>query len=862
MLFLYFGGGSCHRKGRALVGWRQAGRVLGRAGALCSVRSLLMGDDWAAGYHSTAGRPVDSPTVDERHNSLRNQRRLPSEAGPNAHSWYYDEFRGDRDRALDDSYSQRKLADNADDDQARERLGNGGSDDMLSSFNGVDGIGGAAQQRRTRRRDWVENELQKRKQEFMVKKRLKVFGGTWNVNGRKPSTDVSEWLFSAAGRKSNVFDVYMIGIQETQALSGMNAVATDAEKGRMWKEHLERALSCPTQHVCIVARQMVGILLLVFVKSEHEAHLQDVMMTDAGTGFLNMGGNKGGVAARFTLYDMNISCVSCHLAAHEKNVDRRNQDVAEVIRRAVFTIPASSHRIDGESVNSIDPNTGARIMSIIEHDVVFWLGDLNYRISIPLDEVLDFIEKKEFDQLAKYDQLNIARRGGRVLQGFQEGPLQFAPTFKYDLFSPEYMLDEEGGLKRTPAWCDRILWRVRSDEDAIRKFGILNVDLISYNRADVYGSDHRPVSATFHLYFTAENRTKKNEIANEAHRLLDLQESSTRPIVRLSTHDVMLGNVEYQEPSRGKIMVENIGHVPVRLRPLWDDFPRWLDCECGDGRDEVDVLPGEEVPVTFVALVTSKNGVGELSKGSSDLSATVRLRLEGLGDQFVSLLGTFVKTCFGATLSDLACSVHPFRTRRKMELCSERSPSSISVPSEILLLGEAILNGSSTSGQAVLEESSLFFSAASFDAVRDIREYMDRREPLPKENEASAVGSALLELLRSLQRPILPRGVLIPEKPTSQTALEIVRSLAPLHRNVLVYVVGLACRHAEACQMTNADVERLAWELSFPLCGSEGAARDRLGSDRSGMEAKHPALIHVLLQAYREAHVPFSALFI
>lgn len=89
----------------------------------------------------------------------------------------------------------------------------------------------------TRRRDWIELELQKRKSEFMVKKRLKVFAGTWNVNGRKPSTDVSGWLFqtdSGVSKKASMkkFDVYLIGIQETQSLSGMNAVATDAEKGK------------------------------------------------------------------------------------------------------------------------------------------------------------------------------------------------------------------------------------------------------------------------------------------------------------------------------------------------------------------------------------------------------------------------------------------------------------------------------------------------------------------------------------------------------------------------------------------------------------------------------------------------------
>ncbi|POI27117.1 hypothetical protein CIB84_009132 [Bambusicola thoracicus] len=228
--------------------------------------------------------------------------------------------------------------------------------------------------------------------------------------------------------------------------------------------------------------RMQGLLLLIFVKHAHLPFIRDVHTHYTRTGLYGYWGNKGGVTIRMSLYGHTICFMNCHLPAHMENTEQRLDDFEKILEM----------QFEEESV----PTT-------LDHDVLFWFGDLNFRIAdYGIHFVRESINNKRYNLLWEKDQLNMAKKKEAFLQEFIEGPLQFKPTYKFDLHSDVYDTSEK---KRKPAWTDRILWRVKSlcqraskEDDFSEEEQAISVTLNNYISHMSYGiSDHKPVTGTF-----------------------------------------------------------------------------------------------------------------------------------------------------------------------------------------------------------------------------------------------------------------------------------------------------------------------------------------------------------------------------
>ncbi|XP_075024870.1 inositol polyphosphate 5-phosphatase K isoform X3 [Calonectris borealis] len=302
---------------------------------------------------------------------------------------------------------------------------------------------------------------------------------TWNVGTASPPPDVTSLL--QLNSLGPTMDMYVIGLQEVN--SRITNFLSDLAFDDPWSIFFMTVLS-PLGYIKLSSVRMQGLLLLIFVKHVHLPFIRDVHTHYTRTGLYGYWGNKGGVTIRMSLYGHTICFMNCHLPAHMENTEQRLDDFEKILEM----------QFEGENI----PST-------LDHDVLFWFGDLNFRIAdYGIHFVRESINNKRYNLLWEKDQLNMAKKKEAFLQEFIEGPLQFKPTYKFDLYSDVYDTSEK---KRKPAWTDRILWRVKNLCQHASKEGefseeeqTISVTLNNYISHMSYGiSDHKPVTGTFGL---------------------------------------------------------------------------------------------------------------------------------------------------------------------------------------------------------------------------------------------------------------------------------------------------------------------------------------------------------------------------
>ncbi|KRF79333.1 phosphatidylinositol 4,5-bisphosphate 5-phosphatase A isoform X1 [Drosophila virilis] len=310
---------------------------------------------------------------------------------------------------------------------------------------------------------------------------------TWNVGTHSPRDLPLASLLALNGTTNcpdnQLPDIYVIGMQEVSTKQVLNIFQDDP-----WILKFASTLS-EHEYVKVHSKQLQGILITMFAQHKHIPHMKDIETEETRTGLGGLWGNKGAVSIRLSLYGTGAVFVCSHLAAHDKKLNERIEDYHQIVDNHKYHV--SGYR------------------RIFDHDFVFWLGDLNFRLTGDMSawDVRSAVEHGRYEELLKLDELVLMRETGNAFSLLEEQLPTFAPTFKFIEGSNEY------DIKRRPAWCDRILHRVQANSyPAIT----LSAQQLSYQSNMEYTlSDHKPVSATFSYKIEANNLTYTDEELHE-----------------------------------------------------------------------------------------------------------------------------------------------------------------------------------------------------------------------------------------------------------------------------------------------------------------------------------------------------------
>ncbi|KAF1969631.1 DNase I-like protein [Bimuria novae-zelandiae CBS 107.79] len=370
--------------------------------------------------------------------------------------------------------------------------------------------------------DWQENQMHQRDSEYCEFRELTAKVMTWNAGASKPTdlrhNEQDQNFFRELLQPEDPPDILVFGFQELVDLENKKITAKSffkkkkskeatehehmSHQYRAWRDHLIRVLDehTPRQnYVLLHTANLVGLFTCIFVKGSERAKIRDVCAAEIKLGFSGRVGNKGALVVRFLIDDSSLCFINCHLAAGQSQTQHRNNDAASIMEAA----PLPRNRSPGDCTNFFVG--GGDGSMILDHEICILNGDLNYRIdSMTRDSVVTAVRQGNLTKLLERDQLLLSRKRnpGLRLRAFNEAPILFAPTYKYDVGTDTYDTSEK---KRSPAWCDRVLYR-----------GLGKIKQTEYRRHDcVKVSDHRPVSGRFKLRVKTINTKAQMAVADK-----------------------------------------------------------------------------------------------------------------------------------------------------------------------------------------------------------------------------------------------------------------------------------------------------------------------------------------------------------
>mmetsp|Transcript_62145 Transcript_62145/g.128900 ORF Transcript_62145/g.128900 Transcript_62145/m.128900 type:complete len:1024 (+) Transcript_62145:190-3261(+) len=730
------------------------------------------------------------------------------------------------------------------------------------------------------REDWIQKKCLQRADEFVNRRALSVRVCSWNVGaqlrpeeGKIPSwssEQIHQWLIPDP---ANPTDIISVGLQEIVTLQANSLANHDSSTEKnAWEDVLCTALQMGgDKYTMLVSRQYVGIYHFLAVRTElwDQSIVREPQCKAVGCGIMGFGGNKGAVSVRLLVYDSSICFVCSHLAAHQTQVDRRNRDHSVILRSTLFDgtnrhgvvvsgdMDKSTEKVSPSPFPGLRPvssgaggyvssessitnrwssfevvgdddaqdaaggsvaKDGRLVKGIEEHDVVVWFGDLNYRIDMEREEVLQEIAHGRLETLWERDQLKRQREEGHAFRSYCEGRPLFRPTYKLEPSTGMYSSDKD--KLRTPAWCDRVLWKCSRGSCEQKSFTA---------EEKLLGSDHRAIGTTLQLTVEEIAADRRAKVRDSIEAELDAATTACLPAAEFDMSEVVLEAVRYRLRQRREVRLRNTGQVAVHftlasvmLGAGDTDAPTWMMATPPRGV----LMPGESIKIVIAVHVGDRVAASLLGDDVVTLEALVVVKIDGCPEDSRPIIAVRAKclpSCFGRSLANLARRRHAVRAPPPVATAHGPVKKQTKLPNEIWRLVGALY-------QRGMQCHRLFLDYGAGEEAAEVRECLDTGRPFPATLSPLALGEVLLQLLRSLPTPVVTAQVrdrCIACHASLEGVLSALEGLSTEHVTTLVYIVSFLKALLQMSSHNQLSADALALVFAGTLLSPDRLERNR-----------------------------------
>lgn len=301
---------------------------------------------------------------------------------------------------------------------------------------------------------------------YFPDRRVGIYIATWNMQGEKGlPANLDDLLLPTDSEFAQ--DFYVIGVQE------------GCPDRREWETRLQETLG--PYYVMLYAASHGVLYLTVFVRRDLIWFCSEVEHATVTTRIISQIKTKGAVGIAFTFFGTSFLFITSHFTSGDAKVYERVLDYNKIVE--ALALP--------KGLPDTNPYRSTPSDVTTRFDQVFWFGDFNFRLSkdrVDVEAIMSRTVGGDMGRLLEYDQLSKEMKDGSIFKGFQEAPIHFLPTYKFDIGCDIY---DTTSKQRTPSYTDRILFRSRQADD---------IKVVKYTScSSIKTSDHRPVISVFQV---------------------------------------------------------------------------------------------------------------------------------------------------------------------------------------------------------------------------------------------------------------------------------------------------------------------------------------------------------------------------